>query len=64
MNMPMVQINDTEDQDIERGEPDIIEVEPCPECGTNRWLHWYEANGPDDYNEVWECMKCGERVDS
>jgi len=31
----------------------------CTECGSNKMTKYMEANGPDDYRYVYECLGCG-----
>ena len=33
--------------------------ELCPKCESGYLIKHMEANGPDDYNTVWSCEKCG-----
>ena len=46
------------DEDYYSIEPEGIEGE-CPDCKSNKMTKYMEANGPDDYRYVYECLNCG-----
>ena len=52
------QTDDFEDIDYEPGEPEEIN-ETCPDCKSNKMICYMQANGPDDYDWVYECRGCG-----
>jgi len=49
-----------EDRDIDyvRAEWEDTD-EKCPECNSNKMSRQLQANGPDDYDYIYECKSCG-----
>ena len=52
-------------QDLSVGEHSLEEVvelsskgETCPDCGGNL-THSYRMSSPDDYDQEWVCLGCG-----
>jgi len=48
-----------EDQDRDIEEPEHLDNETCPDCGSHRIIKYNQQTSPDDYETVWECLDCG-----
>jgi len=48
-----------EDQDFESAEPEPIEGEECPDCGSNKISRIPRASSPDDFTYQYVCGGCG-----
>ncbi|OGO14243.1 MAG: hypothetical protein A2Y53_03815 [Chloroflexi bacterium RBG_16_47_49] len=51
-------LDENTDYEYEPQEP-ISTEDICDQCGGNI-IKYFTANGPDDYDTVWECLGCGE----
>lgn len=41
------------------GEPEEVEGETCPDCGSNKMIRYMQQTSLDDYDWIYECLSCG-----